>query len=63
MLDIISGVVVFGGGGVDLWYFMPTNGNVHPLAKRALLDSLVPITIVNTLAIGTTMIVAGLGIH
>ncbi len=38
MLDIISGVVVFGGGGVGLWYFMPTNGNVHPLAKRPLLD-------------------------
>jgi len=40
---------------------MPSNGQVHPLAKRPLLDSLIPIGIVAALAIGTAMIIAGIG--
>ncbi len=62
MLSIISGAIVAGGGGVGLWYFMPTNGQVQPLAKQPLLDSLIPIAIVTALAIGTAMIIAGIGI-
>jgi hypothetical protein len=63
MLSIISGVVVAGGGGVGLWYFMPKHGQVHRFAKIPLLDSLIPIAIVTTLAIGVAMIVAGIGIQ
>ena len=63
MYSIISGVIVFGGGGAGLWYFMPSNGQVHPLAKRPLLDSLIPIAIVTALAIGVAMIIAGIGIQ
>ena len=63
MLNIISGAVVFGGGSVGLWYFMPTNGEVHPLAKKPLLDSLIPIAIVSALAVGVALIIAGLGLH
>ncbi len=62
MLSIISGAIVAGGGGVGLWYFMPSNGQVHPFAKQPLLDSLIPIAIVTALAIGTAMIIAGIGI-
>ncbi len=46
MLNIISGAAVFSGGGVGLWYFTPTNGKAHPLTKKPLLDSLIPIAIV-----------------
>ena len=59
MYSIISGVIVFGGGGAGLWYFMPSNGQVHPLAKRPLLDSLIPIAIVTALALGVALIIAG----
>jgi hypothetical protein len=62
MLSIISGAIVAGGGGVGLWYFMPSNGQTHPLATKPLLDSVIPIAIVAALAIGAAMIVAGLGI-
>lgn len=63
MFSIISGLIVAGGGGAGLWYFMPSNGEVHPLAKKPLLDSLIPIAIVTALAIGVAMIIAGIGIQ
>ncbi len=42
-MSIISGLIVVGGGGASLWYFMPRNGQVHRLARAPLLDSLIPI--------------------
>jgi hypothetical protein len=48
MLSIISG-----------WYFVPRNAVVHPLAKKPLLDSLIPIAIVCALAVGISLIVTG----
>ncbi len=59
MLSIISGIVVAGGGGAGLWYMMPRGGVIHPLAKKPLLDSLIPIAIVAALAVGVALIVAG----
>ena len=59
MISIVSGLVVFGAGAAGLWYFLPTNGRVHPLAKKPFLDSLIPIAIVTALAIGTALIIAG----
>jgi hypothetical protein len=59
MFSIISGVVVAGSGAASLWYLRPRNGQVHPLAVRPLLDSLIPIGIVSALAIGVALIVAG----
>jgi len=58
MLSIISGIVVLGGGGAGLWYMMPHNGVPHPLAKKPFLDSLIPITIVSSLAVGVALIVS-----
>ena len=63
MLDVISGVAVFGAGSAGLWYFMPRKGKVHPLTKRPILDSMIPIGIVTAFAIGVAMFVAGLGIE
>ena len=59
MISALSGIAMFGMGGAGLWYFMPTNGKPHPLAKVPLLDTLIPITIVAALAIGTALIISG----
>jgi hypothetical protein len=60
VISIVSGFVVSGAGAVGLWYFMPTNGVPHPHTKMILLDSLIPIAIVTSLAIGVALIVAGI---
>lgn len=60
-MSIISGLIVVGGGGASLWYFMPRNGQVHRLARAPLLDSLIPIAIVASLAVGVALIVNGFG--
>lgn len=60
MISLISGIVVTGAGGAGLWYFMPHAGVVHPLARKPLLDSIIPIAIVSALAIGVALIVSGL---
>lgn len=59
MISILSGIVVTGAGGASLWYFMPHNGVIHPLVRKPLIDSLIPIGIVSALAIGVALIVAG----
>ncbi len=60
MISLLSGIVVTGAGGASLWYFMPHGGVVHPLARKPLVDSLIPIAIVSALAVGIALIVAGL---
>ena len=60
MISIVSGFVVSCGGAADLWYFMPTNGVLHPYTKMVHLDSLIPIAIVTSLAVGVALIVAGI---
>jgi len=59
MLSILAGVIVAAGGGAGLWYFLPNNGVVHPLATKPLLDSMIPITIVCALVIGVALIISG----
>jgi hypothetical protein len=59
MISVISGVIVAGGGVAGLWYCKPRNGQVHPLATKPLLDSLIPILIVSAFAIGIALVVAG----
>jgi len=58
MFSLISGVIVLGGSTTGLWYFLPRNGKPHPLAKRPLLDSVIPICIVSGLGVGVALIVA-----
>lgn len=60
MLSVLSGLIVTGAGGASLWYFMPRGGVIHPLARKPLVDSMIPIGIVSALAIGVALIVAGL---
>jgi len=62
MLAIVSGLIVAGGGGAGLWYFMPHKGKMHPLARAKFLDSLIPIAIVSAIAIGVALIISGIGL-
>jgi hypothetical protein len=59
MMSIISGVVVLGAGGGGLWLMIPRNGVPHPLARKPLLDSLIPIAIVAALAVGVALVING----
>lgn len=60
MISILSGIIITGAGGAGLWYFMPHNGVIHPIARKPLVDSLVPIGIVAALAVGIALIIAGI---
>ena len=42
MFSIISGLIVAGGGGAGLWYFMPHEGRPHPLTVKPLLELAYP---------------------
>ncbi len=59
MLSVLSGVIVAGAGVGGFWYIKPRNGQVHWLATKPVLDWLIPILIVSALAIGLSMVVAG----
>jgi len=60
MFSLLSGMIVLGGSATGLWYFLPRDGKSHPLVKRPLLDSVIPISIVSGLGIGVALIVATL---
>ena len=59
VISVISGIVVLGAGGTCVWYFIPRNGVPHPLARKPLLDAMIPISIVASLAVGVALIVSG----
>ena len=59
MLSILAGAIVAAAGGAGLWYFLPNGDVVHPLARKPLLDSMIPITIVCALVIGVALIISG----
>ena len=60
MIAFLSGLVVTGAGGASLWYFKPRNGQAHALALKPVLELMIPIGIVTTLAVGVALIVDGL---
>jgi hypothetical protein len=55
MFSALTGAVLVGASGTSFWYFLPRNGQVHPLAKKPFLDSMITITIM-------TMLVMGIGL-
>jgi hypothetical protein len=60
MIAFLSGLVVTGAGGASLWYFKPRDGQMNVLALKPVLDFLIPIGIVTTLAVGIALIVDGI---
>lgn len=59
MLSIISGVVVVGAAAGGLWYAKPRDGQVRWFAEAPVLEWLIPIAILGTLAIGVGLMVSG----
>ena len=59
MLSILSGATLVGASGTGLWYFLPRNGQVHPLAKKPFLDSMVTIVIMTLLVVGLGLVLDG----
>jgi hypothetical protein len=57
MFSVISGVVLIAIGGSGFWYFLPRNGQVHPMAKKPFLDSMITITIMTIVVLGIGLIV------
>jgi hypothetical protein len=57
MFSILSGAALVGISGTGFWYFLPRNGQVHPLAKKPFLDSMITITIMTFLVVGIGLIV------
>ena len=59
MLSILSGAALVGVSGTGLWYFLPRNGQVHPLVKKPFLDSMVTIVIMTLLVVGLGLVLDG----
>ena len=59
MLSIISGVVVIGAAAGGLWYAKPRNGQVQWFAEAPVLEWLIPIAILGTVAIGIGLVISG----
>jgi hypothetical protein len=59
MFSILSGAVLVGASGTGLWYFLPHNGHVHPLAKKPFFDSMITITIMTMLVLGIGLLGEG----
>jgi hypothetical protein len=57
MFSVLGGAVLIGVGGTGFWYFLPRNGQVHPLAKKPFLDSMITITIMTIVVMGIGLIV------
>ncbi len=60
MVSIISGIVILCGCFGGIWYFKPRNGQVHWHTKVPVLDSVLPVMLVAGLAVGVSIIIAGI---
>jgi hypothetical protein len=56
MLSVLLGIVLIGSSGGGFWYFLPRNGQVHPLVRKPVLDSMITITIMTLLVLGMGLI-------
>jgi hypothetical protein len=60
MLSFVSGLIVASGGVAGLLYMRPRNGVVHPLARKPVLDWLIPISIISAFALSVALIISAL---
>lgn len=60
MFSFLSGGIILGVSACTLWYFLPDRGKPHPLAKRALLDTVIPVCIVSGFGVGVALVVSAL---
>jgi hypothetical protein len=59
MISILSGAVVVGAGIGGLWYCKPRSGRIQWFIEAPVLEWLIPIAIVATLAVGVALVVSG----
>ena len=58
MFTVICGAALAVGAGVSFWYFLPRNGQVHPLVEKLDGGSLITLAIMTTFTIGVVLVFA-----
>jgi hypothetical protein len=59
MISLIAGVIVIGAAGAALMYSKPRNGQVQWFVEAPILEWVIPIAIVGTLAVGIGLVMSG----
>lgn len=59
MFAIICGAALVGGASVSFWYFLPRNGQVHPLVEKFDGGSIITLAIMTIFTTGVVMMFAG----
>jgi len=59
MFIVICGAALAAGAGASFWYFLPRNGQVHPLVERFDGGSMITLAIMTVFTTGVVMMFAG----
>ena len=59
MFVIICGAALAVGASASFWYFLPRNGQVHPLVERFDGGSMITLAIMTVFTTGVVMMFAG----
>jgi hypothetical protein len=59
MFSIICGAALVVATGASFWYFLPRNGQVHPLVERFDGGSMITLVIMTVFTAGVVMMFAG----
>jgi hypothetical protein len=59
MFTIICGAALAIGAGAIFWYFLPRNGQVHPLVERFDGGSMITLAVMTVFTTGVVMMFAG----
>jgi hypothetical protein len=60
MLSFVSGIVVAGAGIAGFWYAKPQNGEVRWYIEAPVLEWMIPIALVGTVAVGLGLMLSGI---
>jgi len=59
MFAVICGAALAVGASASFWYFLPRNGQVHPLVERFDGGSMITLAIMTVFTTGVVMMFAG----
>jgi hypothetical protein len=59
MFTVICGAALAVGASASFWYFLPRNGQVHPLVERFDGGSMITLAIMTVFTTGVVMMFAG----
>lgn len=60
MISAVIGLILIVATSGFYWYLLPRNGEVHPLVRNSDVGSMVTITIMTVLTVGTCLMFEGL---